>query len=155
MEFTAAIGLVADLLHISKTCFNFIVTVKQIYQSGEGSYIKTDLKQFTKSLETTLLKIEHDAAASIDPLLGLLCKQCREYAKELLRKLPNKPQNERSSKHGIIAIGFRVIKDMWSQKELEALHSKIRDTFDSLQMHFAIIRYDKPLTHTRFIDARH
>ncbi len=127
------LGVIADVIGISKLLVKFALTARRIYQDKDGLTGGIDLECFTNELAACVDKIEKSQLSSDNGALTVLCEEGKAIAKELLEKIHQKAPR---GKWKLLQLPKETLKEMWEQPKVEALLEKLRGYVDSVNLHY-------------------
>jgi hypothetical protein len=138
MDGVSALSLVAALIDISRFCFDFVQTAKEIHRAKDGLSRDLELESFTHKLTECITKIQSNPARSKDSILAALCSKMEPIAEELLHKLAKRRQPGGATLKKIWLIGK---DELMRPKQLEELEEKLCGLFDTVQIRFVVLSY--------------
>lgn len=138
MDGVSILSLVVALVDLSKFCFHFIQTAKEIHRAKDGLSKDIELEIFTHNMTECIDEIKSNPTRSNDSILADLCCQMEDIAKELLHKLAERTQPGRTTLRQILKV---VVDELMHPKQLEELDKKLRDIFYQVQTRYVLLQY--------------
>lgn len=142
MDGVSILSLVVALVDLSKFCFHFIQTAKEIHRAKDGLSKDIELEIFTHNMTECIDEIKSNPTRSNDSILADLCCQMEDIAKELLHKLAERTQPGRTTLRQILKV---VVDELMHPKQLEELDKKLRDIFYQVQTRYVLLQSNQSI----------